>query len=87
RRIATVTATVTTARAAYQDALSTRELVRTKIAAAVAAPPPVADLARRLDRLDAIRSAGRWARLAAAADAVTGYQQAVLTISRRAQRP
>jgi hypothetical protein len=86
RRIATVTATVTTARAAYQDALSARELVRTKIAAAVPAPPPVADLARRLDGLDAIRTAGRWARLAAELDAVQQQAAAAAKSCHDAQR-
>jgi chromosome segregation ATPase len=86
RRIATVTATVTTARAAYQDALSARELVRTKIAAAVPAPPPVADLARRLDGLDAIRTAGRWARLAAELDAVQQQAAAASKSCHDAQR-
>jgi hypothetical protein len=86
RRIATVTAAVTTARAAYQDALAAREQVRAKIAAAVPAPPPVAALASRLDGLDAIKSAGRWARLASELEAVQQQATAAAKSCRDAQR-
>jgi len=86
RRIATVTAAVTTARAAYQDALSAREQVRAKIAAAVPAPPPVAGLASRLAGLDAIKSAGRWGRLASELDAVQQQAAAAAQSCRDAQR-
>lgn len=86
RRIATVTAAVTTARAAYQDALSAREQVRAKIAAVVPAPPPVAGLASRLAGLDAIKSAGRWGRLASELDAVQQQAAAAAQSCRDAQR-
>ena len=86
RRIATVTAAVTTARAAYQDALAAREQVRAKIAAAVPAPPPVAALASRLNGLDAIKSAGRWARLASELEAVQQQATAAAKSCRDAQR-
>jgi chromosome segregation ATPase len=85
RRIATVAAAVTTARAAYQDALAAREQVRAKIAAAVPAPPPVAALAGRLDGLDAIKSAGRWGRLASELEAVQQQAAAAAKSCRDAQ--
>jgi hypothetical protein len=85
RRIATVAAAVTTARAAYQDALAAREEVRAKIAAAVPAPPPVAALAGRLDGLDAIKSAGRWGRLASELEAVQQQAAAATRSCRDAQ--
>mgnify|MGYP001223019521 CR=1 FL=1 len=85
RRIATVAAAVTTARAAYQDALAAREQVRAKIAAAVPAPPPVAALAGRLDGLDAIKSAGRWGRLASELEAVQQQAAAATKSCRDAQ--
>lgn len=85
RRIATVAAAVTTARAAYQDALAAREQVRAKIAAAVPAPPPVAALASRLDGLDAIKSAGRWGRLASELEAVQQQAAAATKSCRDAQ--
>jgi hypothetical protein len=86
RRIAAVTAAVTAARAAYQDALATREEVRVKIAAAVPAPPPVAGLASRLEGLETIRSAGRWARLASELQAVQQQAETAAGSCRDAQR-
>lgn len=86
RRIASVTAAVTAARAAYQDALAARAQVRAKIAAAVPVPPPVAGLASRLDGLGAIRSAGRWGRLAAELEAVQEQAAAANQSCRDAQR-
>jgi hypothetical protein len=87
RRIAAVTAAVQAARAAYQDALAERERVAAKIAgAALPKPPPVAGLASRLADLDALRTAGRWSRLAAELEAVEEQAATAGRSCRDAQR-
>jgi hypothetical protein len=95
RQIALTTAAVSTARAAYQDALAARQQVAAKILAGpLPGPPPVAGLTSRLAGLDAIKAAGRWARLAAelealrqqaaaAAQGCRGAQQAALALLER----
>lgn len=87
RRIAAVTAAVQSARAAYQDALAERERVAAKIAGAtLPKPPPVAGLASRLGDLDALRTAGRWSRLAAELEAVEAQAATAGRSCRDAQR-
>jgi len=87
RRIAAVTASVQSARAAYQDALAERERVAAKIAGApLPKPPPVAGLASKLGDLDALRTAGRWSRLAAELEAVEAQATTAGRSCRDAQR-
>jgi hypothetical protein len=63
-RIAAVTATVTAARQAWQDAMAARQRAAAKIAAAaLPKPPEVSGLAPRLAALDTLRTEGRWTRL------------------------
>jgi hypothetical protein len=69
QRIAAVTATVTAARQAWQDAMAARQRAAAKIAAAaLPKPPDVSGLAPRLAALDTLRAEGRWTRLEAELD-------------------
>ena len=68
QRIAIVTAAVTAAREAWQDAMAAREQAAAKIASDTAEPPDVHGLAQRLSGLADLRAAGRWSRLAAELD-------------------
>jgi hypothetical protein len=64
RRIAAVTAVVTAARSAWQDAMAARSRAAAKIAAeALPTPPEVHSLAGRLAALDTLKAQGRWTRL------------------------
>ncbi len=65
QRIAEVSATVSAARQAWQDAMAARERAAARIFIANLAPlPNVAGLGGRLDGLAELRAAGRWTRLA-----------------------
>jgi hypothetical protein len=68
QRIAIVTAAVTAAREAWQDAMAAGEQTAAKVADAQAAPPDVHGLAQRLAGLGDLRAAGRWSRLAGELD-------------------
>jgi hypothetical protein len=69
RRIAAVTAVVTAARGAWQDAMAARSRAAAKIAAeALPTPPEVRGLASRLAALDNLKAEGRWTRLASELD-------------------
>jgi len=68
QRIAAVTAAVSAARDAWQDAMAERERAAARIAAVLPDPPDVSGLAGRLAALDSLQVAGRWTRLAAEVD-------------------
>jgi hypothetical protein len=86
RRIAAAGRAIAVARAREQDARAAFEEARRKIIATElpSLPPSMPDLAERLARLDAVKTAGRWLRLAAdldlieqeAASAARGWQSA-----------
>src|SRR6266702_4173041 len=86
RRIATVTAAVTAAVAAWQDARAARERAAAKIATALPPPAEAAGLDTRLAALDTLRAAGRWAQLAAELDAIGAEAAAALERYRGAER-
>jgi len=86
QRIAVVTAAVTTARDAWQDAMSARERAAAKIAGAPATPPDVHGLAQRLAGLADLRAAGRWSRLAAELDQLEGQAAAAARDCRDVER-
>ena len=86
RRIATVTAAVTAAVAAWQDARAARERAAAKIATALPPPAEAAGLDTRLAALDTLRAAGRWAQLAAELDAIGAVAAAALERYRGAER-
>jgi chromosome segregation ATPase len=86
-RIAAVTATVTAARQAWQDAMAARQRVAAKIAgAALPKPPEVSALAPRLASLDALRAEGRWTRLESELDLLGKQAAAVANGCRDAER-
>jgi hypothetical protein len=86
RRIATAQAAVAAAEAARQDARAARERAAVKIA--VLPPPPAesAGLDGRVATLDALKSAGRWSRLAAELDAIEAEAAAAVQRYREAER-
>jgi hypothetical protein len=72
RRISAAAAAVSAAAAAWADAVAARERAAARIAAAELPPPPAetAGLDVRLAALDKLKTAGRWARLAAELDTI-----------------
>jgi hypothetical protein len=72
RRISAAAAAVSAAAAALADAVAARERAAARIAAAELPPPPAetAGLDVRLAALDRLKTAGRWARLAAELDTI-----------------
>jgi hypothetical protein len=89
QRIAIVTAAVTAARDAWQDAMAAREQAAAKIAGAQpaqSAPPDVHGLAQRLAGLSGLRAAGRWSRLAAELDELEGQAAAAARGCRDVER-
>jgi hypothetical protein len=70
RRIAGVTAAVSAAAAAWQDAMAARDRAAAKIAVPLPPPPAAMSLDTRLPALATLKDTGRWARLAAELDAV-----------------
>jgi len=72
RRISAAAAAVSAAAAALADAVAARERAAARIAAAELPPPPAetVGLDVRLAALDKLRTAGRWARLAAELDTI-----------------
>jgi hypothetical protein len=88
QRILAVTATVASAAAAWQDAVAARDRAATKIAAADLPPLPAraAGLDARLAALDALKTAGRWDRLAAELDAIGSEAAAAVQRYREAER-
>jgi len=84
-RIAAVTAAVTAARGAWQDAAVARERAAAKIAGELPAPPDTGGLTDRLAALDALKAAGRWPRLAAELDLVEEQAAGVAQACRDAE--
>jgi hypothetical protein len=87
RRIATATAAVGAARTAREDALAARERAAAKIVTgALPALPHLDVLDRRLADLDALRAAGRWARLDTELDIIERHAAIAAQAGRAAQR-
>jgi hypothetical protein len=86
-RIAAVTATVTAARQAWQDAMAARQRAAARIAAgSLPAPPEVSGLAPRLAALDTLRAEGRWTRLESELDLLDKQASAVAKGCRDAEQ-
>jgi hypothetical protein len=77
-RIAAVTAAVSAAADAWQEAMSARQRAEARIATALPPAPEVTDLAGRLTALDGLRQAGQWTRLSSELDLI-GKQAAIAT--------
>jgi hypothetical protein len=87
RRISAVAASVSAARASWQDAMAARERAAARIAAALLPEPPeVRGLADRLAALDTLKAAGRWPRLASELDLLEQQAAAVAKGCRDAER-
>jgi hypothetical protein len=88
QRITAAAAAVSAAAAAFADAVAARERAATRIAAAELPPPPAetAGLDVRLAALDKLKTAGRWARLAAELDTIEAEAAAAGQRYRDAQR-
>jgi chromosome segregation ATPase len=87
RRIAAAAAAVAAVTAAGEDAATARERAEAKIAAAGLPPPAeAAGLEARLAALDKLKTAGRWARLAAELDTIEAEAAAATQRCREAQR-
>jgi hypothetical protein len=86
-RITGVQAAAAAARAAWQDAVTARDLAGTKIVASQLPPrPPPPDLDGRLTALAALVAAQRWTRLAAELDGLDSSAAAVTASCRDAER-
>ena len=86
-RIAAVTATVTAARQAWQDAMAARQRAAARIAAgSLSAPPEVSGLAPRLAALDVLRAESRWTRLESELDLLDKQAAAVAKGCRDAEQ-
>jgi len=86
-RIAALTATVTAARLAWQDAMAARQRAAARIAAgSLPAPPEVSGLAPRLAALEMLRAQGRWTRLESELDLLDKQAAAVAKGCRDAEQ-
>jgi len=88
QRIAALTASAATARAAYEDAAAAWQRAAAKIAAGAlpAQPSGLADLSARLAGLDTLLAAGRWPRLASELDEIERELAATTASVRDAER-
>jgi len=88
RRISAAAAAVAAATAAWQDATAARDRATAKIAADALPPPPAeaVGLDVRLATLDKLKTAGRWARLAAELDTIEAEAPAATQRYRDAER-
>lgn len=87
RRIAEVTAAVSAARAAWQDATAARERTAARINVAATDPlPDILGLTGRLDSLAGLTAAGRWTRLASELDVIGKQASSVARQCREAER-
>ncbi len=87
QRIAEVSAAVTAARAAWQDASAARERAATRIATSFTDPlPDVAGLAASLDGLAGLVTAGRWTRLESELGVLAGQAAAAARRCREAEQ-
>jgi len=88
RNIAAVSAIVTQARQAWQDAMAARERAAAKITSSTppAPLPDVSGLAGRLSGLSELRAAGRWARLGSELDLLAKQAGAAANQCRQAEQ-
>src|SRR5262249_13666986 len=86
-RISAVTAAVSTAAGARQDAIAARDRAQAKIAtAALPAPPELGALTARLAGAGELKAAGRWTRLASELDLIEKQAEEVVSQCREVER-
>jgi hypothetical protein len=85
-RIAAVAAAVSSARAAWQDAMAAQERTAARVAATLLPVPEIASLADRLAALNGLMASGQWADLASGLDVIGKQAAAAMAACREAEQ-